>query len=159
MAVDMFLKLEGIKGESKDTKHKDEIQIEGFSWGMAQVASMAVGGGGGAGKVSVHDISITKTVDSATAALMLNCCSGKHIPSGLLTVRKAGEKPLEYLKITLTDVLIASVTQGAAGSDQVSENVTLNFGKFKMEYQVQKADGSGTPAGEMGWDIKKNEKA
>jgi type VI secretion system secreted protein Hcp len=159
MAVDMFLKLDGIKGESKDSKHKDEIHIESFSWGMSQTGTMSVGGGGGAGKVSVHDISITKFVDSASAALMLSCCNGKHIKEGLVTVRKAGEKPLEYLKITLNDILVSGVQQAGHGSDLLTENVTLSFSKFKVNYMLQKEDGSGTPAGEMGWDIKKNEKS
>ena len=74
MAVDMFLKLDGIKGESQDHKHKDEIHIESFSWGMNQTGAHGVGGGGGAGKVSVHDISITKFVEKSTSALMLHCC-------------------------------------------------------------------------------------
>ncbi|MEX2176527.1 MAG: type VI secretion system tube protein Hcp [Pirellulaceae bacterium] len=158
MAVDMFLKLDGIKGESKDAKHKEEIQIESFSWGLSQTGGMGAGGGGGAGKVQVHDISITKFADKASCALMLACASGKHIPSGLLTVRKAGDKPLEYLKIKLTDILISGVQHAGHGGDLVSENVTLNFTKVQVEYQEQKPDGSGSPAGEMGWDVKKNEK-
>ena len=85
MAVDMFLKLEGIKGESKDDKHKDEIHIESFSWGVTQQGGFNVGGGGGAGKVNVHDISISKYLDKSSALLMSHCCTGKHIPSGLVT--------------------------------------------------------------------------
>jgi type VI secretion system secreted protein Hcp len=158
MAVDMFLKLDGIKGESKDHKHKDEIDIESFSWGMNQTGAGASGGGHGAGKVSVHDISITKFVDKSSAALMLHVCSGKHIPSGLLTVRKAGDKPLEYLKIKLTDILISGHQLAGHGSERLTENITLNVAKFQVEYQEQKADGSGQPGGEMGWDVKKNEK-
>jgi type VI secretion system secreted protein Hcp len=159
MAVDMFLKLDGIKGESGDHKHKDEIHIESFSWGMSQTGAHGTGGGGGAGKVSVHDISITKYVDRASPALMLHCCNGKHIPAGLITVRKAGDKPLEYLKIKLTDILISGVQAAGHGSDLLTENVTLNFAKFNVEYQLQQKDGSGTPGGEMGWDIKANQKA
>lgn len=158
MAVDMFLKLDGIKGESKDHKHKDEIHIESFSWGMSQTGVHGSGGGGGAGKVSVHDISITKHLDKASAAMMLHCCSGKHIPNGLITVRKAGDKPLEYLKIKLTDILISGVQEAGHGSELLTENVTLNFAKFHVEYQEQKADGSGVPGGEMGWDVKANQK-
>ena len=158
MAVDMFLKLDGIKGESKDHKHKDEIHIESFSWGMSQTGTHGAGGGGGAGKVAVHDISVTKFVDKSSAALMLFCCNGKHIKEGLITVRKAGEKPLEYLKIKLTDILISGVQEAGHGSDQLTENLTLNFAKFQVEYQEQKPDGSGTPAGEMGWDVKANQK-
>jgi len=160
MAVDMFLKLDGIKGESHDKDHKEEIHIESFSWGMTQTGAHSTGGGGGAGKVSVHDISITKFVDKSSAALMLHCCNGKHIPQGLLTVRKAGEKPLEYLKIKLEDILISGVQHsGHGGGDLLSENLTLNFAKFKMEYQEQQKDGSGKPAGDMGWDVKANVKA
>ena len=160
MAVDMFLKLDGIKGESKDHKHKDEIHIESFSWGMNQTGTHGAAGGGGAGKVSVHDISITKLVDKASPELMLACANGKHIPSGLLTVRKAGEKPLEYLKIKLTDILISGVQEaGHGGGDQLSENVTLNFAKFNVEYQEQDATGkaAGGPV-MMGWDVKANQK-
>jgi type VI secretion system secreted protein Hcp len=159
MAVDMFLKLDGIKGESKDSKHKDEIHIESFSWGMNQTGAHGTGGGGGAGKVSVHDISVTKFLDKSTCDLLYHCAAGKHIPSGLITVRKAGDKPLEYLKIKLTDIIISSVQEAGHGGDLLSENVTLNFAKFKVEYQEQKPDGSGQPAGEMGWDVKANVKA
>jgi type VI secretion system secreted protein Hcp len=158
MAVDMFLKLDGIKGESKDHKHSGEIHIESFSWGMSQTGAHGTGGGGGAGKVSVHDISITKFVDKSSPSLMLCCCNGKHIPNGLITVRKAGEKPLEYMKIKLVDILVSGVQHAGHGSDLLTENVTLNFAKFHLEYQEQKPDGTGSPAGEMGWDVKKNEK-
>lgn len=156
MAVDMFLMLDGIKGESKDSKHKDEIHIESFSWGMSQTGAMGVGGGGGAGKVAVHDISVTKFVDKSSAPLMLHVCNGKHIPKGLVTVRKAGDKPLEYMKIKLTDILVSGIQLAGHGSDQLSENLTLNFAKFHVEYQEQQADGSGKAGGEMGWDIKAN---
>jgi len=158
MAVDMFLKLDGIKGESIDHKHSGEIHVESFSWGLSQTGAHGTGGGGGAGKVSVQDISMTKYLDKATPSLMLHCCNGKHIPTGLITVRKAGEKPVEYLKIKLTDILVSSIQHAGHGSDLLTESLSLNFAKFQMEYTEQKADGSGTPGGEMGWDIKKNEK-
>jgi type VI secretion system secreted protein Hcp len=158
MAVDMFLKLDGIKGESKDHKHKDEMHIESFSWGMNQTGAHGVGGGGGAGKVQVHDISITKFLDKASCSLMLACCNGKHIASGLITVRKAGEKPVEYLKIKLTDILVSGIQHAGHGSDLLTENVTLNIAKFQVEYMEQDEKGGGKAGGEMGWDIKKNEK-
>jgi type VI secretion system secreted protein Hcp len=158
MAVDMFLKLDGIKGESKDHKHKDEIHIESFSWGLSQTGTFGAGGGGGAGKVNVHDISITKYLDKSSPALMLHCCNGKHIKEGFVTVRKAGEKPLEYLKIKLEDILVSGVQHAGHGTENLTESLSLNFAKFKMEYMHQKEDGSGEPGGEMGWDTKKNEK-
>ena len=128
---------------------------------MSQTGAHGSGGGGGAGKVHVHDIHVTKHLDKASPALMLHCCNGKHIGSGLITVRKAGEKPVEYLKIKLTDILISGVQEAGhgGGGDLLSENVTLNFGKFHVEYLEQDEKGAGKPGGEMGWDVKKNEKA
>jgi type VI secretion system secreted protein Hcp len=159
MAVDMFLKLDGIKGESGDHKHKDEIHIESFSFGMSQLGGHSTGGGGGTGKVSVQDVHVTKFTDKSSAALALHCATGKHIPSGLITVRKAGDKPLEYLKIKLTDILVSGISWSGHGSgEKVAENVSLNMSKIQIEYQEQKADGSGAPAGEMGFDIKANTK-
>ena len=159
MAVDMFLKLDGIKGESKDAKHKETIEIESFSWGLSQTGSHSGGGGGGTGKVSVHDISVTKYVDKASCDLMFACANGKHIKEGTITVRKAGEKPLEYMKIKLTDILISGVQHaGHGGSERMTENVTLNMAKFQVEYQEQQPDGTGKAGGQMGWDLKKNEK-
>jgi len=155
----MFLKLDGIPGESKDSAHKDTIDILSWSWGMSQSGSTHDGGGSGAGKVNVQDISVTKYVDKASCALMSRCASGKHITTGLLTVRKAGDTPLEYLKITIEDMIVAAVsTGGSGGEDRLTENVTLNFAKVKVDYQEQKPDGTGTPAGNMGWNIKENVK-
>ncbi|HYT92033.1 MAG TPA: type VI secretion system tube protein Hcp [Gemmataceae bacterium] len=159
MVGDMFLKLSGIEGESKDHKHKGEIDIEFFNWNASQTAAGHTGGGHGAGKVSVSDITINKYLDKSSTALMLHCCNGKHIAEGLITVRKAGEKPLEYLKIKLTDVFIAAVKEaGHGGGDRLKEAITINFAKFHVEYLEQDEKGGGKPGGEMGWDIKANQK-
>ena len=95
MAVDVFLKLEGIKGEAQDDKHKEEIDVLAWSWGMSQSGTTHMGTGSGSGKVAVEELSVTKHVDKSSPTLALHSCSGKHIPKGLLTVRKAGDKPLE----------------------------------------------------------------
>jgi type VI secretion system secreted protein Hcp len=157
-AVDMFLKLDGIKGESKDHKHKDEIHIESFSWGMNQMGTGGAGGGHGAGKVSVHDISCTKFVDISSPALMLHCCNGKHVKEAHIVVRKAGENPLEYLKLKLTDLIISSVQIAGHGSALLTENLTLNFAKIEVEYHEQTEKGTAGGKSNMGWDVKKNEK-
>jgi len=159
MAVDIFLELEGIKGESKDSKHKDTIDVLSWSWGMSQSGTAHMGGGAGAGKVAVQDLNFTHYIDKSSPTLMLHCCNGKHIPNGLVTVRKAGEKPLEYLKIKLQDIIISGVQTAGHHNDQITENLTLNFAKFHVEYTEQKNDGSGSPGGEMGWDVKANQKA
>lgn len=159
MAADMFLKLEGVDGESKDDSHKKEIDVLAWSWGASQSGTGHVGGGSGAGKVSVQDVSITKYVDSASHLLLLDCCNGQHIKKGTLVVRKAGATPLEYIKLTMEDILVTHIgTGGSGGEDRLTETVTLNFSKFKYEYTPQKADGSGDGTKETGWDIAANKK-
>ena len=159
MAVDMFLKLDDVKGESKDSKHKDEVDVLAWSWGMSQSGTTHMGGGGGAGKVNVQDLSLTKYVDKSSPNLIMATCNGKHYKEALLTVRKAGEKPLEYIKVTMKEVLVSSVsTGGSGGEDRLTENVTLNFGWFKVEYTPQKADGTCDAAIEAVWNIAENVK-
>ncbi len=159
MAVDMFIKIGDLKGESVDDKHKGEIDVLAWSWGMSQSGNTHMAHGGGAGKVNVQDLSFTKYLDKASPNLMQYCCNGKHFADALLTVRKAGENPLEYLKITLKDLIIAAVTTGGSGGeDRLTENVTLNFAEFKVEYTPQKKDGSGDAAVTIGWNIAENKK-
>ena len=159
MAVDMFIKIKGIDGESRDDKHKKEIDVLAWSWGLSQSGSAHMGGGAGAGKVNVQDLSFTKYTDSATHALVLACCNGEHIEEAVFVVRKAGKEPLDYIKLTLTEVIVASVsTGGSGGEDRLTENITLNFAKFKLEYTPQKADGTGDAAKTAGWDIAENKK-
>ena len=141
MAVDIFLELDGIKGESKDHKHKDQIDVLSWSWGMSQSGTAHMGGGAGAGKVAVQDLNFTHYIDKSSPTLMLHCCNGKHIKKAKLFVRKAGEKPLEYLTIEMEDLLVSHVsTGGSHGEDRLTENVTLNFAKVKAEYQEQTAE-------------------
>ena len=157
MATDYFLKVDGIKGESADSTYKNEIDVVAFSWGMNQSGSMHIAGGGGSGKVSVHDISITKYVDKATTAFMQKCCSGKHFPKAQLICRKAGDTPLEFLKITMEEVLISSISSGGSGAeDRMTENITLNFAKVKVEYTPQTSEGGGSGASELGFNIREN---
>lgn len=157
MATDYFLIIDGVKGESADTTYSGEIDVVAFSWGMNQSGSMHIAGGGGSGKVSVHDMSVTKYVDTATTAFMQKCCSGKHFPKAQLICRKAGDTPLEFLKVTMEEVLISSISSGGSGSEsKMTENVTLNFAKVKVEYESQTSEGGGSGASELGWDIRGN---
>ena len=157
MAVDMFIKIGDIKGESVDGKHKDEIDVLSWSWGMSQSGSAHVSGGAGAGKVNVQDISFTKYIDKSSPILLKHCCNGKHIPEAMLTVRKAGGEALEYLIIEMEKVLITSVsTGGSGGEDRLTENVTLNFRDFHVKYTPQAAEGGEEAAVEFGWSIAEN---
>src|SRR5205823_14291678 len=108
--VDYFLKVEGIDGESQDAKHKGSIQIDSCSIGAHQTGAHAAGGGGGAGKASLQDFTFVKPADKASAKLFLACCGGEHLKKAVLVCRKAGKDQQEYLKITLTDLLVSSFT-------------------------------------------------
>ena len=157
MALDMFIKIDGIKGESVDAKHKEEIDVLAWSWGASQSGTTHAGPGGGAGKANFQDISFTKYIDKATPNLMMNCAKGTHIKEATLVVRKAGGTPLEYLKIKMTEILVSSVsTGGAGGEDRLTENVSLNFGAFDLEYTPQDNKGAGLPAVIAKFDIAKN---
>lgn len=157
MAVDMFIKIGKCGGESKDEKHKGEIDVLAWSWGMSQSGSMHSGGGGGAGKVSVQDMSITKYVDASSTELMSACMKGDHIPEANLVVRKAGTHPLEYIKIKMTNLLISSVsTGGSGGEDRLTENVSLNFEKVHVEYTTQDEKGGKKDPFKVGWDVAAN---
>jgi type VI secretion system secreted protein Hcp len=159
MAVDYFLNLSGIKGEAQDATYKGWIDIYSWSFGSTQTASSGTGGGGGAGKVNMHDITVSKRTDTSSADLFLKTCNGKHYDTVQIVARKAGEKPLEFLKIKLTQVLVSSYQLGGShGDDTPTESCTLNFRTINMDYQVQNPDGSGQPAGQMGWDVAQNTK-
>jgi len=158
MAVDMFLKIDGIKGESEDDKHKGEIDVLAWSWGASQTGTMHTGGGGGAGKSNIQDISITKWIDSSSHKLLKAVSIGDHIKEALLTVRKAGSKPLEYIKLNMKDCLISSVsTGGSGGEDRLTENISINFAVFEYTYTPQKIDGTGDSPLPFKFDIKANE--
>jgi len=157
MAVDMFIKIGDVDGESKDKTHKKLIDVLAWSWGMSNSGSAHMGGGAGAGKVNVQDVSVTKYVDSASPKLMLACCKGTHYPEALLIVRKAGGTPVEYIKIKMEEVLITSIsTGGSGGEDRLTENISLNFAKVHLDYVPQDDKGAPGTAIPMSWDISAN---
>jgi len=152
---DAFLKLDGIKGESADSKHKGEIDVVSFSWGMQQRGSSATGGGGGTGKVQVHDITISKRTDASSPLLMLNCANGAHIKTATFVVRKAGGTQLEYLTIQLKDVLISSYLPRSsdfgfeyggrnAGFEYGGRNAGFEYGGFEYGGRPNAAFGDGS---------------
>ena len=159
MAIDTFLKLGALKGESQVKGFEDQIQVLAWSWGMSQSGTTHHGTGGGAGKVNVQDLSFTHYLDASSPSLMLACCKGTHYPEATLTMRKAGGDPLPYLIIKLKDIIITSVSGGGSGGeDQQTENVTMNFAAFEVSYQPQ--DNKGAKKGgaiEIKYDIAKND--
>jgi type VI secretion system secreted protein Hcp len=143
MASDIFAKLGDIKGESLDDKHKDEIEVLSYSWGVTNAGSMAHGTGGGEGKATFHDLSFVHNIDKASPVLLQACATGVHLKEATIVHRKAGKLQHEYLIVKMNDVIITGVTHGgSSGEGGHSENVSLSFAKVAVEYKPQKADGS-----------------
>jgi type VI secretion system secreted protein Hcp len=155
MAVDVFLKLGDIKGESKDDKHAGEIDVLSWSWGIAQTGTMGAGGGGGAGKANFNDLSFMHALDKASPVLMKSCATGEHIKEGTLVSRKAGKGQQEYLIVKMSDILITSI-QPSGSSEHPMESVSMQFSKVELEYKPQKADGSLDAGVSFKYDIKAN---
>ena len=158
-AIDYFLKLDGISGESKDSKHKGEIEVLSFSFGETQSRPSGTGGGVGAGKVKMSEFSFTARTSKASPQLFLSCAQGKHLKEAILTVRKAGGSQQEYLIIKLNDVLVSAYALGSAeGESEPHDAFSLNFIKLSYDYKPQKADGSLDAPVHAGWDLSKNVK-
>ena len=157
MATDMYLKLSSIKGEATDSTHKDEIDVISWSWNASNSGSFHMGPGGGAGKATISDLNVVKYVDASSTELLKCCMTGKHLDEAKLFVRKAGEKPLEYMVITLTKVLITGVqASGSSSADRLQETLALNFAQMKVEYDTQTDKGGKGSHFSMGYDVSKN---
>jgi type VI secretion system secreted protein Hcp len=157
MAIDVFLKIPEIKGESQDDHHKDEIAVMSWSWGMSQTGG-AVATGMGTGKVALSDLNFMHVFDKSSPALMTYCATGKHLKEATITVRKSGEVQQEFLIIKMNDVLITSVQD--SGSNEVpSESVSLQFAKVDVQYTPQKPDGTPDVAVHFKYDLKLNKQA
>jgi type VI secretion system secreted protein Hcp len=157
MAVDFFLKLDGINGEATDSNHKNEIGILSWSWGASQVSSVSQTAGSATGKASLADLHIVKNYDAASVPLFKALLAGKHISNGVLTASKSvGEdagKP--FLKVTLTELFVTSV-QSSGSSEVPTESVSLSYATVKVEYSKQNDQGVLTSAGSVSYDVKQN---
>ncbi|CAG0985187.1 Protein hcp1 [Anaerolineae bacterium] len=159
-AVDYFLKIDGIKGESQDHKHSGEIELESWTWGETNSGSMGSSSGGGAGKVVMQDFHFTMKTNSASPKLLLACAGGDHIKKATLTCRKAGKDQQEFLVLDFTDLLISSYqVSGHSGSDVLPmESISFNFTQLEFKYKEQKADGSLAGEVKVGWNVKTHKK-
>ena len=156
MAVDYFLKLTTIQGESKDSKHANEIDVLSWSWGETQTGTHAGGGGGGAGKVSMQDFHFVMKTNKASPKLLLACANGEHIPEGTLTCRKAGTDQQEFMKIKFTDLLVSSFqTGGSQSGDEIPmDQISLNYSKIEYSYCEQDKKGQLLGPIMAGYDLK-----
>ena len=159
MAVDMFLKIDTIDGETTDKEYVKTkcIDVLAWGWGVSNSGTTHMGGGGGSGKANFQDLSVTKYVDSASHALLGGCATGEHYATASLVVRKSGKTPQPYLQIEMKEVMVTSVsTGGSGGEDRLTENISLNFAEVKFTYKPQKPDGSLGDALPFTYDIAGN---
>lgn len=159
--VPYFLKIEGIAGESTDAKHKGEIEVESFSWGVSQSASPSpAGGSGGAGKASLEDLHVVTPFSAASPRLFEACATGRHLPSAVLTGRRGGGKAqLEFVTLTLSDVLVRAYRSGAPSAEVVpSDEFSLACSKLQIEHKAQSPTGAPGVTTVAGFDIARNQK-
>lgn len=157
-AVDYFLHVDGVAGESQDAQHRGAIQLSQWRWSAYNTGTMRYGSGGGAGRARFDDFCFTMRLSTATPKLMQKLASGEHVPKAVLVCRKAGTVPREYLRVTFEDVVVSNYTTGSVEDGDVIpiERVTLNFAKVTFEYREQRADGTLGGAVVASHDLKQN---
>lgn len=156
MAVDMFLLIEGppVPGETKDKAKAGQIDVLAWSWGVSNSGSAHMGGGQGAGKANFQDLSVTMWFEKSTTELMKFASTGTHFDKAVLTCRKAGGTPMEYIIMTMEDCIITSVsTGGSGGEDRLTINASINFAKFTIKYVEQDDKGAKKSEPEFTYDI------
>lgn len=155
MNADIHLKLGDHKGESTDDKHKDEIDVISYSWGVSNAGTMYSGSGGGMGKASFTDLSFVHKVDKASPNLWKACATLEHIGEATLTSTKQGKGPQDFLIVKMSDVVITAVSISGSGAEAM-ENVSLQCAKVDLEYKPQKNDGSLDAGVHFKYDVKAN---
>lgn len=154
---DLYVRIDGISGESKDSKHSGWIDALTIGYGVSQSFSGFTGGGGGVGKANFDSLTFTHYLDKSTPNLMQFCAAGKHIPNVEVSCCKVGDGSQEYVRITLNECLITSAGPRGASSDiRLKESVSIAYAKIKVEVKEQKPDGSMGPAVTGTWDVKQN---
>ncbi len=157
MAIDMYLKVDGVTGESKDSNHSGWIDVLSFSWAAEQPGNMSVGGGGGAGKVNFQDLSVQALIDKATPTILKFCANGKHVSKVELSVCKAGGSQIEYSRIVLEDVLVTKTSfSGVGHTDTIMVNYLFQASQVNLHYWEQSTQGTKGAETSSGWDIKQN---
>ena len=157
MATEIFAKIGDIKGESLDSKHKDEIEVLSFAWGVSNPGPTSTGGGSGVGKPTFQDLTIVHGIDNATPALLLACATGRRINEATISHRKAGPNQQDHLIVKLSEVTITSVGQTGAEDHPYAESVTVKYTKVDLHYRRQKPDGSLDAGQHFKYDVKTNQ--
>ena len=160
MAIDVYLQIDGIKGESADDRHRDWIECKSVSWGVSQPksATASTGGGHTAERCEHSEITITKLADLATPILLQTCAAGKTIPKAKFEFMRAdaqGER-VKYYEIEIDNVLIGAVTPAVDEGDILGEEVAFKFSKVRWKYTQQKISGGAGGNTSGGWDLSSN---
>jgi type VI secretion system secreted protein Hcp len=157
MAQDITLKLTNIEGESKKSGYEKQIDIYDFKFGVSQAASSSEGSGGGSAKSDCKDLVVTKLIDKSTPIIFLQSATGTHIAEAVMTVRKAGGQALDYLVVTLKDVIVTNVATGGKSEDErVLEEISLSYAKISIQYKAQNADGTAGATIQKNYDLEMN---
>lgn len=155
MAVDYFLKLATVPGESKAQNHDGEIQVTSWSWGGSQTSTVSATTGSGAGKVSLSDLNMTIEFDKSSPKLLQGLTKGQHFPTATLAAVKAGAGNANYFTMALTEAFIASLQYSASGEVPMC-SLSLTYKTFQMDYFTQDAEGTVTNAGTAKYDVTTN---
>jgi type VI secretion system secreted protein Hcp len=162
MPADVFLKIEGVEGESSDAKHKNEIEVLSFSWGVTQAITGTVSSSGtfSGQRCDMSALVVQKLFDKSSPKTAQACAAGDHFPSAVLTLCRAGGDKQPYMEYKLTDVMISSYQVGGTGEGGLpAESLSLSYSKMEMSYT--KVGTNGKPEGKgasVGWDLKQNKK-
>ena len=154
MAIDTHIKFDGVEGESTHKDHKGEIEVLSWSWGVSNASSVGSGTGSGRGKATAQDLHFNHYYDKASPVLAKQCASGKHFKEVVITSRKSGEGQKDFMKITMKEVFISSVSNSGGGDGGIMESVSMSYGSVDFSYKAQ--DEKGTMGGEVkfGWNTK-----
>jgi type VI secretion system secreted protein Hcp len=155
MAVNMFLKLDGVTGESTHKSHKDEIEVLSFSWGVSHPVPATRNERRRPGRAQASDISFTMSVNKASPTLMLACATGRHLKQGLFVIETAGEVPFAFYKVTVTDVIVTSYQTGGA-SELPMDSFSLNFRTLRVRETEQDPKGGAGASVETAFDFARN---
>ena len=160
MAIDVYLQIDGIKGESMDDKHKDWIECKSVNWGVIQPksATSSTGGGHTAERCEHEEVVIDKLADLSSPVLLQTCSAGKTIPKAKLEFMRAdgqGER-IKYFEIELENVLIGAIKPKVEEGAIIQEKVGLKFSKIKWKYTQQKVTGGAGGNTSGGWDLAAN---
>lgn len=153
MTIDTHIKFDGVEGEATHKDHKGEIEVLSWSWSVGNTSSLT-GGGSGKGKATPGDFHFMHLYDKASPVLAKKCAQGAHFPTVAVTARKSGEGQKDFLKVTMKEVFISSVSPAGSQGGDIAESVTMSYAQIDFSYKPQ--DEKGGLGGEVkfGWNVK-----